>query len=236
MLLLKIKKFGERIGVRKKSDAANLIPGRNDAIEKWRFFANTAHWKQVYDAWADWMYRGYKPYIEHDEKVGELLESRLLGIEQPILPPAWLLLHANRLIEVECGADVQRVKEAVRLKYCGAPCFVVEQNGRLRGFALSDKLIIAGVSSVSFGLAEVQRKMEKTGMSFLSREDSHCLEKHIGLVNQMMEAAGVPTLATMFRWITKNAADGEFASRVLCRKKCYEPLRDREPVFLLAKL
>ena len=199
MLLLKIKKFGEKIGVRKKSDAANLIPGRNDAIEKWRFFANTAHWKQVYDAWADWMYRGYKPYIEHDEKVGELLESRLLGIEQPILPPAWLLLHANRLIEVECGADVQRVKEAVRLKYCGAPCFVVEQNGRLRGFALSDKLIIAGVSSVSFGLAEVQRKMEKTGMSFLSREDSHCLEKHIGLVNQMMEAADVPTLATMFR-------------------------------------
>lgn len=37
MLLLKIKKFGEKIGVRKKSDAANLIPGRNDAIEKWRF-------------------------------------------------------------------------------------------------------------------------------------------------------------------------------------------------------
>lgn len=136
MLLLKIKKFGEKIGVRKKSDAANLIPGRNDAIEKWRFFANTAHWKQVYDAWADWMYRGYKPYIEHDEKVGELLESPLLGIEQPILPPAWLLLHANRLIEVECGADVQRVKEAVRLKYCGAPCFVVEQNGRLLRFCI----------------------------------------------------------------------------------------------------
>ena len=74
----------------------------------------------------------------------------------------------------------------------------MRKTGGIARFVLLYKLIITDGSSVSSGLAEVQRKMEKAEMSFLSREDSHCLEKHIRLVNQMMEAGGVPTLAAMF--------------------------------------
>lgn len=82
-------------------------PGVNASVKQWQSFADGKDWSLVYEAWINWMIRGYEPYADHDKQVEELLRRRLLRIEQPVLsaklikrfPTGLLRLPMTRLLQ-----------------------------------------------------------------------------------------------------------------------------------------
>lgn len=186
-------------------------PGVNASVEQWQSFADGKDWSFVYEAWINWMIRGYEPYADHDKQVEELLRRRLLRIEQPVLSAKLIKRFSDRIITVADDAASSEVYAAVREQYAGRLCYVIEKSGRLRGFALSSVLVITGITPVNLFAKDIQSAAAKCNLRLTAEDDVPYIMSCRDELSAMMNEAGVPDFDGVFRWLlTGRAENGEF--------------------------
>lgn len=157
------------------------------------------------------MIRGYEPYADHDKQVEELLRRRLLRIEQPVLSAKLIKRFSDRIITVADDAASSEVYAAVREQYAGRLCYVIEKSGRLRGFALSSVLVIAGITPVNMFAKDIQSAAAKCNLRLTAEDDVPYIMSCRDELSAMMNEAGVPDFDGVFRWLlTGRAENGEF--------------------------
>lgn len=99
----------------------------------------------------------------------------------------FILKHVSIISKVNENDGAEAIKEMVCLEYAGCPAIVLEKSGQLRGLALSEKLIIAGVSQCgTFPNLAYQRAAEQ-GLKLLSAEDARLTENYLTVLNRLMK-------------------------------------------------
>lgn len=136
---------------------------------------------------------------EHDEEVAELLYKRMCRIEQPKFKPH----DESRVIRVANQATDDEVKRIVaeQMNDGDAPKFVLENNGKLRGFAVSDSLIIVGVAGEMEEAYEIEMRAQEANLRLLSGNDFMVVEKWWNDLSAMMTEAKVPDLEEADRFL-----------------------------------
>lgn len=179
------------------------IPRRDDDVDVWRRFVQQEDWTLIYAVYCHFVPRADVPYWEHNRAIHELLCERLLGFEYPVLPEWFLTKNKPLIIWVNDNAAVEQVKSKVRNCYAekSSPWYVVEKSGRLRGFALSADLIIAGVTPIAVFPHYLLETVERLGVSLLSRADSRFVEKYRPALIAQMREAEVPSLEKVCFWM-----------------------------------
>lgn len=181
----------KNLSAQKKSEIAKKMPSKADSLSDWEKFINTHHWKEVMYVCAKFI----PEYgSEKDNKIWGLLCDRLTQIEQPIVSPEFIYKNSGKIIWVEENLSAQEVKNLVarydvQIKY---PCFVIETSGKLRGFALSPNLVVAGFSATSTYPILAIKKVKSSRLAFLTKKDSEAVEECFVELNNMMVDAGVP--------------------------------------------
>ncbi len=189
------------------------VPGTNAPVKDWQKFVDNNDWQIVYNVWSDFRLRGYEPYVMHDKQVERLLWNRLFRIEQPVLNGSFLKRCFRQIIFVENGADNAEIKNVVRQEYMmGAPQYVVEKNGKLRGFCLSPDLIIVGITPVLLPVGEMQQEVGKRNLFLTNQDDALRITLCRDKLSKMMKKAGVPSFNGVYCWMieTDPERDKEF--------------------------
>ena len=88
------------------------------------------------------------------------------------------------------------------------PAYVLRNNRQLVGFALSQKLIIDGVTSLLVYASHIKKIVQSRGKSLLTKTDSKLVEKHFDILNLMMEEADVPQIRFKNWMISSDDYDG----------------------------
>lgn len=217
---MKLFKKG-KLSERKK--ATVKTPGVNAPVREWQRFADGNDWHVVYEAWVNWVERGYEPNIDHDMMIETLLCRRLRQIEQPVLSEGFMERFSEQIISVADKASSDEVRKTVRERYAGSLCYVVEQSGRLRGFALSSELIIVGITPLALFAGDILPLAENMNLRLTDESDTECIMKCRSRLNEMMENVDVPGFDGVFCWLVETKADGEgfvawypYAGRFLC--------------------
>ncbi len=203
MKLFKKEKMSERTSATVKTPAVNA------PVEEWQQFADGNDWQFVYDAWINCIIRGYEPYADHDKQVEELLRKRLWRIEQPTLSTKLIRRFSDRIITVADGAAASEVYAAVQKQYAGRLCYVIEKGGRLRGFALSSVLVIAGLTSVNLLAKDIQTAAAECNLRLTDEDDVPYIMSCRDELSAMMNKAGVPGFDGVFRWLLTGKAENE---------------------------
>lgn len=185
------------------------IPGNNAPVEEWQNFVDNNEWPIVYKARNNFRPRGYEPYTEHDKAVENLLWKRLFRIEQPVLSRGFLKRHCRQIILVDCDADSGTIKENARQSYMGAPQYVVEKNGKLRGFCLSPELIIAGITPVLLPVGKMQQEVGKRNLFLTNQDDALRITLCRDKLNKMMKKTGVPSFSGVYCWMIKTGLESD---------------------------
>lgn len=167
----------------------------DDSLSVWKERLAKMSWQDAMELWRKYVPRGYKPWMQHDEELWQMFCARLFRIEQPVLKPdfdSW----GHILFQVADGSSNAKIKEAVALGLMDedGPKIVMEACGRLRGFALSPQLVIAGVTATSAFPRTVLRQARIFQYSLLTEEDVVCVETHWEELESMMALTGVPTI------------------------------------------
>ena len=77
------------------------------------------------------------------------------------------------------------------------PHFVVDETHRLVGFALTSKLIIAGVSALGVWPSKAAAIVAENELAFLSQSEAKCVTRQKDLLCEMMREAGVPDISQL---------------------------------------
>lgn len=185
-------------------------PRRDDSLEKWKDFTLKAGWRKVAQVKERFIPIAFGDEAIHDNKIVRMLSERLVQVEQPVFTERFLRNNSDRIIFVEDGAPSDRVKEVVRIYFNGNIKFVVEEDGKLRGFALTQDLILAGRAWLKITPQYALEQAKKQSLHFLSREDSAIVERNLAVLIKMMGEAEVPTLRDVMSWMVAcadNCAD-----------------------------
>ena len=179
----------------------------------------------VWEKWielADWR-RVYKCWVKRDDlrddcgnsiyqgRVRNLLQLRMLQIQRPVLPDEFFAKHHN-VVVVKSGlshADVE-----AQMTHRMQPHFVVDETHRLVGFALTSKLIIAGVSAIRMFPYKALAVVKKGGFRLLSKEDAMLVTRQKDILSKMMKEAQVPDLSEV-KSFSIELHVSEFADRAL---------------------
>ncbi len=218
---------------RKKEKKAEVMPLRNQSVEEWQKWINVAHWKDVYEAWQNFLPRGYEPYKEHDQKVLKVLRRRLFGIEYPICHVSEKINH----LEVADGISSAQLKNLVKTTTKAYPYLIVEKSGRYRGIALSPDLIFVGMCWLSVSVAEAIQKAKELNLAFLTREDSAVMEQYFQQTNELLDCINAPTFRETIGWLVAPlAAQAPYEIWKLSNKNRYGTIDDNCPTHLFVKL
>ena len=217
----------------KKTSKAGVMPLRNQSVEEWQKWAEKANWKKVYEAFQDFMPRGYAPYKDHDQQVLDVLRKHLFTIKFPICRVSENINH----LEVPNGIGVDNLKDLVNDTERDYPYLIVEKSGRYRGIALSQNLIFAGVCWIPAMPKEVIRKAKELKLEFLTREDSKLMEQHFNEIDELLKAVGAPTVSDLSSWmVAPVAAHAPYVVWQLSRRDRKGEIGETTPTYLLVKL
>ncbi len=182
----------------------------------WEKWIELADWRRVYKCWKhkndlqdDWgmpLYQG---------RVRDLLQQRMLQIQRPILPDEFFAKHHNVLVVKSdlSSADVLSSIGKQMTRKMG-PKFVVDETHKLVGFALTPKLIIAGVSVLRMFPYEALAVIKEGDFRLLSKEDAMLVTWQKDILSEMMKEAHAPDLLGVESFsIELNV--GEFEDRAL---------------------
>ena len=179
------------------SEIGETVPTKDAPLNEWVQYINTHSWKDVLHLRAKFIMRAGS---QKDEEIWHMMCQKLMQIERPVVSDDFITKHKDRIIRVDSFASNQTVKNTVAKKYAAInkPCFIVEQSGTLRGFALSENLVIAGVSAIEVFPHAAVKKVLSLELEFLTREDSALVETNFFELNQMMVAANVPGICSQW--------------------------------------
>lgn len=218
---------------RKNTSKGGVTPLRNQPVEKWQNWLESAHWREVFNAFQDFIPRGYTPYKEHDKQVMDLLSSRLFRIEFPVskLPFGVNLLRVDNEIE---NLDLKALVKVTKKQY---PYVIVEKNGRYRGIALTPDFILAGVCWFSAMPKTVIKRARELKLEFLTREDSKVVEQYFNEVDELLEVVGAPTISDLRCWLVAPVAShAPYEVWQLSRRDRKGYIGEKTPTYMLAKL
>lgn len=214
-------------------------PHRDASVEEWRNFINRAGWRQVAQIRSKFVPFAFGEEGKRDEQICNAMWERLFRIEQPVLDYDFLRSNADKIIFVGQCASNDCIKHDVRLSYAGEVKFVVEKGGKLRGFALSEDLILAGVTGCSGFPVSALKKTAEWGFYLLSREDSRRVEEVLPVLSEMMDAVDVPSLRDVFVWMLA-VPDGQIGDPYECyslrREDRFSYAEFDDPVVAVCKL
>lgn len=177
----------------------NVEPSANSPLVVWEKWIELAHWRKVYECWLhvadftdDWGYPLYYGYVR------QLMEKRLAQIEHPVLPDMFFEKHYNCVV-VKAGSDREEILHGLALQMTRKmrPQFVVDDNHKLIGFALSPQLIIAGVSALGVWPSKAAAIVAENELAFLSQSEAKCVTRQKDLLCEMMREAGVPDISQL---------------------------------------
>lgn len=217
----------------RKEKKAKTLPNRNHPVEQWKFWSETAHWKDVYEAFQNFLPRGYAPYKEHDKQVIELLSARLFRIEFPVcqLPSGVNFLRVDDKIE---NTDLKTLVKATKKQY---PYVIVEKSGCYRGIALAPDFILAGVCWFSAIPKDVIKKVKELKLEFLTREDSQIMEQYFNEVDELLDVVGVPTISDIRSWMVAPVANNApYEVWQLSLKDRKGEVSEKTPMYMVLKL
>ena len=171
---------------------------------------------------------------QHDQQVWKMLTDRLCQTEHPILSDKFIKKHASEIIMVAKDTSDDEIKQEVERKWrvTGRPFYVVRSNHQLVGFALSQKLIIDGVTSLLVYASHIGNIVKSWSKSLLTRSDSEIVEKHFDILNSMMEEADVPQIRFK-HWMIST---GDYDGYNINHPKRYTYYEDDDCSLILAKL
>lgn len=144
-----------------------------ETAEKWikEFFA-TAHWDAVYS----------------------LLKRRCDSFEYPVLSQAFIETNRERICIVANGSSAIHVVACAECSEKEYPFYVVEQNGKFRGIAVTYGLIVVGVLN-KLCLKEKEQKLQEVNKTRpLSVKDFGFLFRSQKEVSQMLQDIGLEPL------------------------------------------
>lgn len=174
------------------------FPNSHSAIETWHDFIMQADWRDVIYL-KEHSERVFNGYSYRANQINSWFMQRLTSIEFPIVREA--KLSDEKIIYVNENDGVEAIKKKVCLEFDGSPAIVLEKGGRLRGFAISEKLIIAGVAQCGTFPKLVYQRASEQGLKLLSAEDARLTEDCLAVLNRMMKKAEVPTLVGVRYWL-----------------------------------
>jgi len=224
-----------------KARKGNGEPHRDDPIEIWQMFVENVNWQDVYDVRVKFIPRAYGSYAKHDDAILDLLWRRLFRMEQPVMRSGFWASQAGNVIEVENDAAAMSIKavvSSVNIPF-SAPKYVVERCGKLRGFAVSPQLILAGVTAISSFPYAVIAAAEKMKVKLLTREESQVVEENLSRLTDMMGDVGVPLLNRnewMLQPTQEDVRIGSYETYNLRHPKRFGYLEHDDFSVLLAKL
>ncbi len=183
----------------------------------------------VWEKWielADWR-RVYKCWVKRDDlrddcgnsiyqgRVRNLLQLRMLQIQLPVLPDEFFAKHHN-VVVVKSGLSHADVASKVKklMTHRMRPQFVVDDKHKLLGFALTPKLIIAGVSAIRIFPYQASAVIKKGGFRLLSKEDAMLVTRQKDILSEMMKEAHAPDLSEV-KSFSIELHVSEFADRAL---------------------
>lgn len=172
---------------------------------------------------------------QHDQQVWKMLTDRLCQTEHPILSDKFVNKHSSEIIWVETLATDEEIKKAVADKWNTPPknpAYVLRKNHQLVGFALSQKLIIDGVTSLLVYASHIGNIVKSWRKSLLTKTDSKLVEKHFDILNLMMEEADVPQIRFK-HWMIST---GDYDGYNINHPKRYTYYEDDDCSLILAKL
>lgn len=214
-------------------------PHRNAPIEEWRNFVNQAGWRQVAQIRSKFIPCAFGEEGKRDKQICDAMWERLFRIEQPVLDYDFLRSNADKIIFVGQHASNDCIKHDVRFSYAGEVKFVVEKGGKLRGFALAEDLILAGVTCCGAYPDGALKWTAEQGFHLLSREDSRRVEEVLPVLSEMMDAVDVPSLRDVFMWMLA-VPDGQIGDPYECyslrREDRFSYVEFDDPVIVVCKL
>lgn len=230
-------KFFQKVWDSAKHSVERLSYSWDDGLSVWQKRIEEMPWQEAQKIMSGFSPRAYEPWRQHDDELWKLLWQRLFCIEQPVFQPD-LMSYGGMLLRVEDGSSNDYIKEEaeLHLRPFEKPRFVVEDCGRLRGFALSPQLVIAGVTAVSAFPAAVEKKAQEFGYSLLTEADAVCLEKHWDALCRMMAMAGVPSLQGINAFQLRSADSYPDYPVWHHMRRCFSFIEDDDCSVLLAKL
>lgn len=174
------------------------FPNSHSEIETWRDFIMHANWQDVryLKEHSELVFNGYS---YRANQIDNWFMLRLTSIEFPIVRES--KLFDEKIIYVNENDGAEAIKKKVCLEFDGSPAIVLAKGGRLRGFALSEKLIIAGVAQCGTFPKFVYQRASEQGLKLLSAEDARLTENYLTVLNRMMQKAEVPTLIGVRYWL-----------------------------------
>lgn len=195
---------------RAKHGVQSINSSWDDPLDVWRERLEKMSWQEALEYRCKFVPRGYWPWEEHDQVLWEVLSERLFRIEQPIFRPD-LSAYAHKLLVVANGCSDEKIKKFVEHGLVDAePKIVIELCGRLRGFALSPQLVIAGITAVSSFPRDVLRKVRNSPYSLLTEADAVCVQAHWDELEHLMSWAGVPGIQGLNYFLLQGEGDFEY--------------------------
>ena len=171
----------------------------------WEKFIKNTNWKVLYDCFGEFKTRFGN---SKDRDVCNMLYERLYQIEYPIISDNIVEANKDKIIWVSENSSDDQIKEEVARVWAQkkCTCFVLEKTKKLKGFALSETLIICGISATWVFPQVAFEKCTEWSKKLLTKEDSVLLEKEIKTLNSMMEEIDVPSINCQ-HWIIDNCDD-----------------------------
>lgn len=182
----------------------------------WEKWIELADWRKVYKCWKhqndlrdDWNRPLYQGCVRN------LLQHRMRQIQRPILADVFFAKHHNVVVvksslsHADVAVDVE--KQMTRKM---PPQFVVDETHRLVGFALTPKLIIAGVSVLRMFPNEALTVIKEGDFRLLSKEDAMLVTRQKDILSEMMKEAHAPDLTSVASFSLELNVD-EFDDRAL---------------------
>ena len=195
-------------------------------------FIKKSDWKAIFNIVKTFIKRAGS---QHDKQIWKMLTDRLCQTEHPILSDEFIQKHNSEIIWVETLATDEEIKKAVADKWNTTqkiPAYVLRKNHQLVGFALSQKLIIDGTTSLLVYASHIGNIVKSWRKSLLTKTDSKLVEKHFDTLNSMMEEADVPQIRFK-HWMIST---GDYDGYNINHPKRYTYYEDDDYSLILAKL
>ena len=220
----------------KKIFSVREVPLQNKPVDVFRAAIEEMSWQKVLEFKENFIPRGNDPWAWHDRELSSLLWRRLFRLEQPVFH---FDNDKDQIFKVASGLSRREIKDLIarEMTPAEAPKFVVEDSGKVRGFALAPTLVVVGCVPICTTPEKIIKNAGKLGVHLPTEEDAILIDKNREKLNQMMLRVGVPSLVNVSSFLLASSArnNWDFPVWILsCARK--SSIEWDDMTFLLAKM
>lgn len=195
----------------KKFFSVKEVPLQDKSVDVFKTIIEEMPWQEVLAFKEKFVPREGDPWEWHDRELSSLLRKRLFRLELPVF--YFGEEDKKQVLWVNQNASSRAIKDLVAREMTSedSPKFVVEECGKVRGFALSPTLIVVGCALVYAAPEKIIEQAKMLGVFLPTKEDASLIGQNQAKLNYMMQKVGVPSLAKVSSFLlasdTKNSWD-----------------------------